>query len=192
MVQMVTPRTELDAVNNIIGAIGESRVNTLEGEPNVDVINARAILNIWSVQIQDRGWTFNVNESFQLVPDTFSGKIVWLPSYLRVTSPGGTPYVERDGFVWDRLGDTNQFTGRITVSMVQQVPFQELPLCFRQYVTALARKQFNNDYYGDPGIDMACDQIIARAEVSVNEYELDYGNYNLLSSDTFNSANLGR
>lgn len=91
MATIITPRTELDAVNAIIGAIGEGVVNTLEGDANVDVLNARRLLAVVSAEIQDKGWVFNTDEAFELVPDTFSNKIVWLPTYLRVITPGGTP-----------------------------------------------------------------------------------------------------
>lgn len=184
--------SRLDAVNNIIGAIGEARLNTLEGAANVDAINADSILNIWDVYVQDKGWTFNVNENYEVVPDSFSKKIKWQPQWLRMVSSGGTPYTNRDGFLYDRLNSTAEFDARFTVTLTEQIPFEEMPFCFRQYITALARKQFNADYYGDPLIENTCDQIIVLMQASVNEYELDYGAYNMLSSDTYISTAIGR
>ncbi|UCR91170.1 putative tail tubular protein A [Ralstonia phage RpT1] len=192
MAIIVTPRTELDAVNAIIGSIGEGVVNTLEGDANVDVLNARRLLAVVSTEVQDKGWTFNVDEAFELVPDTFSNKIVWLPTYLRVLTTGGTPYVNRGGFVYDRLGRTDQFPGRITVTMTEQVPFEELPLCFRQYITYIAADRFNSQFYGDPGVAEACAKAIIEASNSVQEYEIDYGGYNLFNNDPYFLANSGR
>ncbi|BAJ51828.1 tail protein [Ralstonia phage RSB2] len=192
MAVIVTPRTELDAVNAVIGVVGESPVNTLEGEANVDVLNARALIAVASAEVQDKGWTFNVDETFELVPDTFTQKIVYLPTYLRVTTPGGSLYVNREGFLWDRLGKTNLFTGRLTVTMVQQIPFEELPMCFRQLVTYLAAKRFNAQFYGDSEVDRNCDINITQARTACDEFELDYGGYNMFTNDPFFTANSGR
>jgi hypothetical protein len=192
MAQIIPITSRLDAVNNIIGAIGEAALNTLEGVANVDAINASRILNTWDVFVQDKGWTFNIDDAYPMVPDTFSGKIKWQPSWLRVISSGGTPYRNRGGFVYDREGRTDVFTGRFTASVTEQIPFEEMPLCFRMYITALARKQFNNDFYGDPAIDQACDQIIMMQQQSVQEYELEYGAYNIFQSDSYISTGIGR
>ena len=43
---IVTPMTELEAVNEMLSAVGESPVNSIENPNNVDVINAIRILNI--------------------------------------------------------------------------------------------------------------------------------------------------
>lgn len=188
------PRTELDAVNDVISVIGEDPVNTLEGDDdNADVIAARRILGRLNAQIQDRGWTFNVDDSYELVPDAFSNKIVWMPSWLRLTTPGGaTPYINQNGFVYDRIGRTDQFTGRVTVTMQEIKPFTELPLCFRLYICARAKKQFNKERYGDPGIDAGCDEEIAQASLNMMEYELDYGGFNMFNDDPFFQSVNGR
>ena len=42
---IVTPSNKLDAVNEILSAVGSSPVNSLEDELNVDVLNAVRILD---------------------------------------------------------------------------------------------------------------------------------------------------
>lgn len=192
MAIIVTPRTELDAVNAIIAVIGEAAVNTLEGDADVDVLNARRLLSTVSAEVQDKGWTFNTDEAFELVPDTFSKKIVWQPTYLRIQSPGGTLYVNRGGFVYDRLGRTDQFSDRVTVTMTEQVPFEELPFCFRQYITAIAAQRFNAEYFGDPGVDQSAAQAVIQASIACSEFELDYGGFNMFNNDPFFLQNSGR
>lgn len=100
--------------------------------------------------------------------------------------------MNRGGFVYDRLGRTDQFTGRITVTMTEQVPFEELPLCFRQYITYTAADRFNAQYYGDPGVEAACKQAIVESSQAVQEYEIDYGGFNLFNNDPHYLANSGR
>lgn len=65
---MISPTTELDAVNEIIGAIGEAPVNTLENIMNVDVISALRILRNNNRSFQSRGWSFNsITEYLSLI-----------------------------------------------------------------------------------------------------------------------------
>lgn len=89
---------ELDAVNDILASIGEPPVNTLEGDANADVANARRILNKINRQIQSKGWTFNIEEGTTLQADVFSQMIPFTSDYLSVMSTSGaTVYVNRGG-----------------------------------------------------------------------------------------------
>lgn len=180
---MYTPHTLLDAVNSILDAIGEESLDTLDQEANADAANAVRLLQTTSAEVQARKWTFNVDESFELVPDAPTGKIAYLPSYLDITTTGGTPYVNRGGFLYDRLNKTDQFTARLVVTMVQQVPFEELPLVFRQFITYKTAFRFNNKYYGEPGVAQSTQEAMAELEWRCMEYELDYGAYNLFNND---------
>lgn len=180
---MYTPHTVLDAVNSILDAIGEESVDTLDQESNADVANAVRLLQIVSAEIQARKWTFNVDEAFELVPNAVTQQIAYLPSYLEVSVAGGNPYVNRGGFLYDRINRTDRFTGRVTVSMTQQVPFEELPLCFRQFITYKTAFRFNAKYYGEPGVAEATMRAQQELEWDCQCYELDYGNYNLFNND---------
>ena len=111
---------ELSAINDILAAIGESPVSTLEGDQNADVANARRILNKVNRQIQAKGWTFNIEENVTLSPDVFSGLIPYLTEYLLILSPSGaTPYINRGNYVYDRINGTDIFENPITVNIVK-------------------------------------------------------------------------
>ena len=64
----ITALNELDAVNEIIGTLGESPINSLENMSNIDAINALRILRTISRQEQARGWSFNIIPSLTLTP----------------------------------------------------------------------------------------------------------------------------
>lgn len=180
---MYTPRTLLDAVNSILDSIGEESVDTLDQEANADVANAMRLLQITSAEVQAVKWAFNVDETFELVPEATTGKIAYLPHYLDITTAGGTPYVNRGGFLWDRLAKTDTFTGRLVVTMVEQVPFEELPLVFRQFITYKTAFRFNNKYYGEQGVTQSTVEAMRDLEFQCLAYELDYGGYNLFTMD---------
>ncbi|MFL1495723.1 hypothetical protein, partial [Pseudomonas antarctica] len=77
---------ELSAVNDMLAAIGESPVSSLEGDPNADVANCRRLLNQVNREVQSKGWAFNIEEDATLTPDSFSGLINYLSDYLKITT----------------------------------------------------------------------------------------------------------
>lgn len=189
---VIDPSTELAAVNTIIYLIGESPVNSLTGTTNVDVINARTLLQQESRKLQDKGWTFNIDENGVLTPDAFSGQITWKPTWLRVISDGGTPYVNRGGKVYDRVTKSNTFSGSLSVTLIEEVPFDELPYCFQTLATVRAARRFNANSFGAPEIDAEAARLEGEALVACNEYELDYGDFNLFTGDAYIAGQLTR
>lgn len=177
---------ELDAVNDILAAIGEAPVTTLEGDANADVSNARRILDKINRQIQSKGWTFNIEEGVSLVPDVNTKLIPYLRDYLLVLSDGGaTTYVNRGGYVYDRTSNTDQFDGPIVVNMIRLREYYEMPACFRHWIVTKASRQFNNRFFGAPEIEGVLAEEERDAQIACTEYELDFGNFNMLDGDAF-------
>ena len=67
---MLSPTTELEAINTMLSTIGESPVNTVEDTGNVDVVIARQILQTASREVQARGWHFNTEINYTITPDS--------------------------------------------------------------------------------------------------------------------------
>lgn len=184
---------ELAAVNDMLAAIGESPVNTLEGDTNADVANARRILNKVNTEVQSKGWTFNIEEGVQLVPDTFSKLINYMPDYLSVKSPSGTSvYTNRGGYLYDRTENTDQFTSAVEVNMIRLRSFGEMPVPFRTYIVAKASRRFNIRFFGAAEIEATLQEEESDAWMAVQEYELDYGRFNMLDGDQWTSGRLAR
>lgn len=184
---------ELSAVNEILASIGEPPVSTLEGDSNADVANARRVLNKINRQIQSKGYTFNIEEGATLTPDVFSRLIPYMSDYLSVLSNGGaTAYVNRGGYVYDRTANTDQFDGPITVNIIKLREYYEMPECFKHLIVTKAARQFNNRFFGAPEIDAVLAEEETEAKVACAEYELDFGNYNMLDGDAFVGGLLAR
>ena len=182
---------ELDAVNDLLAAIGESPVSTLEGDANADVVNARRLLNKVNRSVQAKGWTFNIQET-TLTPDTFSKLIPWLPSYLDIQVSGGNPYTNRGGYLYNRVSKTDEFDAPVTVNMITLVPFSEMPVHFREYIIVKAARMFNRSFFGAPEIDESLAGDEEEAYRAITEYELDYGGFNIFNNDPFVSGAIGR
>ena len=174
-------QAELAAVNDILASIGESAVNTLEGDGNADVVNARRILQKINRQEQAKGWTFNIDESAELSPDVYSKLIPFMPNYLSIISQGGTPYINRGCYVYDRLTKTDRFDGPITVSLISQMTFSEMPEVFKAFIVTKAAKQFNMRFFGDADVNTELSNDLIGMQQALTEYELDYGAYNVFT-----------
>lgn len=184
---------ELSAVNDIMASIGEPPVSTLEGDSNADVANARRVLNKINRQIQSRGWTFNIEEDVQLVPDVFSKLITYSEDYLSVFQAGSaTPYVNRGGYLYDRTTKTDIFESAVTVNIIRLREFDEMPECYRNLIVTKAARQFNTRFFGAAEIDAVLASEEREAQIAVMEYEMDYGVYNMLDGDSFVSGQLSR
>lgn len=184
---------ELSAVNDILAAIGEPPVSTLEGDSNADVANARRILNKINRQIQSQGWTFNIEEGVTLLPDVYSQLITYSDDYLSIMSPSGQSlYVNRGGYVYDRFSRSDRFDGAITVNLIKLRDYDEMPECFRHWIVTKASRQFNNRFFGAPEIEGVLQEEEDEARRLCMEYEVDYGGYNMLDGDNFVSGQLSR
>ncbi|WYW04238.1 tail protein [Pseudomonas phage vB_PpuP-Kallioja] len=176
---------ELSAVNDMLAAIGESPVSALEGDPNADVANCRRILAQVNREIQSKGWTFNIEEGAELMPDAFSKLIEYLPDYLRMTTSGGTLYINRGGYVYDRTAKTDQFTTAIQVDLIRLKPLSEMPECFRSYIVAKASRRFNIRFFGAGEVEGSLQEQENDAWAAIQEYELDFGGFNMITGDSF-------
>lgn len=183
---------ELAAVNDMLAAIGESPVNSLEGDANADVANARRILSNVNREVQSRGWTYNILEGEELVPDAFSGQINFMSDYLRMTVAGGTPYVKRGEFVYDRVAKTDVFTGPITVDLIRLKDYNEMPECFRAWIVTMASRRFNMFFFGAGEVEGHLQAEEEKFYRACMEYEMDFGEFNMLDGDAWVQGKLNR
>ncbi|QHJ81075.1 MAG: hypothetical protein [Bacteriophage sp.] len=183
---------ELAAVNDMLAAIGESPVNSLEGDANADIANARRILNNVNREVQSRGWTYNILEGETLRPDSFSGQITYMSDYLRLTVDGGTNYVNRGGFIYDRTAKTDIFTAPITVNLIRLKDYSEMPECFRALIVTKASRRFNMYFFGAGEIEGHLAEQEEQFYRACMEYEMDFGEFNMLDGDAFVQGLLNR
>ena len=184
--QSIDSTGELDAINDIMASIGEPPVSTLEGDANADVANARRVLNKVNRQIQSKGWTFNIEEGVELAPDVNTQLIPYRNDYLSVlSSSGATVYVNRGGYVYDRTNRTDLFEASIQGNLVSLREYFEMPECFRNLIVTKASRQFNSRFFGAPEVDAVLAAEEQEAQIACNEYELDFGQFNMLDGDAF-------
>ena len=189
---IVTPSNKLDAVNEILSAVGSSPVNSLEDELNVDVLNAVRILDSVSKEIQSRGWDFNIEDSVALLPDTDTNLVPCPNNYLRFVS-SGYKLIRRSGYFFDILSQTNEFPEGLTLdTLVRGLDFEELPEVFRKFITCRAARIFQMRYLTSDDLYTHLMTEESSAYADIIDYDLTTGNYNILNDDQYISQYIQR
>jgi hypothetical protein len=182
---MLSPTTELEAINTMLSTIGESPVNAVEDTGNVDVVIARQILQSVSREVQARGWHFNTEINYTITPDS-EGYLVLPKTVLKVDTvypDSSKDVVVRGSRLYDREKHTYVFTDAVKVDMTILLTFDELPEVARNCVTIRASRIFQERVVGSDTLHAFNSQDEARAMVSLMEYEADTADLNILSGN---------
>lgn len=142
--------TLLQAVNLAITSLGESQLDSLEGDLSVDADDALFHLSQANLEVQSQGWHWN--RAYGVVLPLATNGTVPLPEgTLRVTpayapgvaSPVSAINITQRGDQLYNL-DTNsfQFTCAPVVDMVQSLLWGQMPRVARNYIATLAARRF--------------------------------------------------
>lgn len=190
--ELLTPTTELQAVNTMLKVIGESPVSTLEDTGLADVADAKAILRETSREVQTRGWDFNLEKNYSLPRDE-NGHIYVLPNTLRVdvTKLDKHTYdvVQRGQRLYDRKNHTFAFDKTLQVNLLVFLDFEELPEAARYYITIRAARKFNDRDLTDQATHIYSQADEDSALVTLKEAEGDTGDYNMFN-DSYSVASI--
>lgn len=175
---VISPLNELEAVNVMLGSIGESPVNKITAglsEANL----AKTVLLQTSRQVQTRGWYFNT-EIITVAPDT-EGHLYLPRNTLKVDS-GFEHIVIRGQRLYNRYNNTFVFDGSIKVGVVLGLGFDELPEVARNYITIRSARIFQDRTVGSTNLRGFTQQDEIEARVMLEETETENGNYNIFDN----------
>lgn len=172
--------TELAAVNQILGAVGQAPVTTLD-QTNPDVALAYDTLNEMNREVQSEGWSFNTETEYPFTPDT-NGEILIADNILLLDLSDlpenrGIEVIRRNGKLYNKIDHTFTWTQQIKCDVVWLFDFTDLPTPFRDYVTAKAAVHASSKMVGDPTIFQMLQQREAMGRANALEYECNQGNY---------------
>lgn len=155
MTTPVTPTTLLEAVNELLTAIGTVPVNTLEVSGLTDAAIARDTLGSISREVQSQGFWFNTSRSYTLNP---SANVITPPTNaLRVSpalptsaSAGETLlFGFREGKLYNLMTNTFTISQAVKADIVWLMDFEVLPESARRYITVRAARIFQSKVLGD-------------------------------------------
>lgn len=179
--------SELDAVNVMLGTIGESPINSLEAASGVvDAVTARSILAEVSVQVQEEGWHFNTDYEFVLTP-TADTKEIFVPgNAIEVDTSQYDAQMDvaiRGKRLYDRGNKTYTFSKTLKCDLTFLLEFEELPQAARHYITIRAARVFQQRVVGSDTLGSFTEKDEARALRSMRRYEARTADYNVLTSN---------
>lgn len=126
-------RSELEIVNGVLTSLNERTVPSLDNLGNNSTIaGIRNILTRRTDSILSAGWWFNT-ETITLQP-TVEKELVLPQNTLSIMS---NRYIKRDGKVYDKTNNTSEFTSSITVNIILDVNYTDMPSEAYHYISSM-------------------------------------------------------
>jgi len=185
---------KLQIVNDMLSCIGDTPVDSLT-IGDIDVDRASRLLDRISINIQNKGWWFNM----QTVPLTNSTDPV--TGTLQVEIPANTLYIRSTTYTQrgDRLYDipNNTFTidldgETLDLPVYLLIGYDDLPDSMLSYLSSLACLQFFLQEDGDPTQVQFLGRNVSDALATVQDEDLKFKNPNLLNTNPTVSTWMGK
>ena len=186
--------TELDAVNQILSAVGQAPVTTLDLQ-NPEVYTTLQTLRDVSKEVQSEGWYFNTEHAVAFTPDS-DDEIHVADNVLQIDA---TKDKHRDDFaiiiknrkLYDkyhhRYSDRNEYKFPSTVlvddkfycDVVYFYQFTDLPYVFQAHIIAKAARKVALKLVGDPNLVQVLTLDEQQTMTALMEYETRQGDYSM-------------
>jgi len=177
--------TELSAVNNILGAIGQSPLTTLNFD-NPEVSFIYNLLRDANVDTQAEGWHFNTEKHVRYTPDSVTGKIAIGNDILSMDVHDNHirrdyNLVRRNGYLYDKQTHTDDFStiDSIDLDVVRLYNFEDLPIVFRRFITYRAAAAAATQLVANPNLVKLLGNQAGLARAALQEYECNQGDHNM-------------
>jgi hypothetical protein len=181
--------TELSAVNQILGAVGQAPIQTLD-QTNPDVDIAYTTLIDVSRSVQAEGWNFNTENEYPLTPDT-SGFIYVTSSMLGIDLSDlpenrGYQVTQRDGKLYNKTDHTFVWptTKSYKCDIVWLIDFASCPQVFQDYIVAKASVLASIKMIGDKDQYLLLQDREKSTRACLLEADCNQANYSMLGYST--------
>lgn len=171
MPALITPTTELEAVNECLENIGQAPVSTISGNLGVDTQMALGVVRKVNRELQSQGWFWNTEKNFTLTPNV-AGDILLPANTLAVDSTSidsDRDVIQRGQRLYDRDNHAYVFTKPILVELTVGLPFDELPETARRYVAMRSARLFQDRVEGQADGGDAQDEMMALAHLKAEQ-----------------------
>lgn len=175
--------TELEAINEMLQAVGATPVNSVTVAADLDVTNALALLREVSREVQSQGWDFNTDTKYAMTR-TADNEYVVPDNVLSIDTSDDHPSIKatyRNAKLWDQTNHTFIWTVALTFNIVWLFPFTELPETARHYITMKAARKLQARVLGSASLGRFTDKDEADAESIFKDAEGLEADHNILT-----------
>ena len=152
---MIT-QSKVDMVNRCLMAIGEVPIDDYTVldtvQPGTDIDVARRMVESTLREVLTRGWYFNMDYDFKLIPDPNDGFITLPPNVLRMDTQDSNQYILRNGKVYDVYNHTYVIKETFEADLIYDVAIEELPVPAYEYIANRSARKFQERVIGDPNM----------------------------------------
>lgn len=181
MPELLSPTTELDAVNTMLDVIGESPVSTIEDNGLVDAALARDLLRKVSREVQSRGWYWNTDRAVELAPGNPLPAPIAIPANALQVEPVDVlvQAVPRGAQLWDIGNNTFNFSASVRCDIIRLLPFEDIPEAARGFIMVRAARVFQDRRIGSTDANGFNKADEVQALVTLQSAEARQANFNL-------------
>lgn len=179
--QLIGPALELQAVNEMLAAIGEDPVEELDHLPPSGN-TALSVLRGVSRDLQEGGHWFNTERDYVLTPND-DQEIIIPDAVISLDGVDGD-YIERRPRLYDRERKTFTFDGPVACSVIFHLEWDFLPSVARRFITALAIEKFVDGFPGANAVTEARNRNLIRAKAAFDKAAIRNADYNLLDNQS--------
>lgn len=190
----LVPTTELEAVNEMLGAIGETPVSDLAVVGNTDTAIALRTLHGVSREVQSKGWWFNEDDRYTFTLNA-ENKAPLVAQILKVSplGRGSSLLTHRNNFLYDMRNQTDTFDTEAppTAKVTWFFDYELLPETARRYIAIRAARIFQKNVLGSEALDhyTTDHEGTAFSLIQDEQYDFDFAQgYNFINDDPDTSA----
>lgn len=166
-----------DAVNICLQTIGEQTLST--GQSYIGIHEAEqavSILDSEKTTVLSQGFNCNTDSAWELLPDT-NGYITAPTSAIRID--GSIDIVVKAGKLYDKAKMSYKFDSKLSVDVVWDLPFDELPYVFQYYITVRSARILYQRLVGDVTTLNLLLEDEKKAYHGVIEHDVETNDYNI-------------
>jgi len=179
--------TELSVVNAILGSIGQSPVSSIDFT-NPEISFIYNILKEVNQDVQNEGWTFNLEYHIKENVNTSDNKIIIASDVIRIDMEDGfdrtRDFVRRkdsDGLwkMYDRVNHTFEFPDDdyFHVNVVRLLNFEDIPTCFQRYIIYKASGRAAVQLVSNAQLQQMLSTYELQSRAACMEYECNQGDH---------------
>lgn len=180
----IGPASEVDAVNEMLAAIGEDPVADLNSLPPSGN-TALEVLRGTARDFLEPGHWFNTDYAVPLALG--SGNKIAVPTNVLALTASSTEIIQRGTFLYNVSTRSFTFTASVLCDLVIHLSWDLTPSVARRYITALATERFIDGIPGAAAVTEARNRNLVRAKVAFEREMMRAEGLNLLNNSTINS-----